>query len=175
MMTAVLFPEFQQRAHRYARCLVGNDWDAEEIVQEAFCKLARRESEGGGTGPAEAPAALLFTIIRHQAIDLSRKRQVRRRVPWSEIPEPSSRESGGSAASDLNELVTGIRAAFERLPPRWADALHLRVAGELSYEEIARVLECSHAQVRTWIYRARKQLATQLAAQGWTTQATGND
>ncbi len=175
MMTAVLFPEYRQQAFRYARWLVGNECDAEEIVQEAFCKLAQRESDGRPSLTSRSSAALLFTMIRNQSIDVLRRRNARRRVPLSSVAEPASRQSGQDETVELSDLQQSIRQAFEQLPAHWAEALRLRVAGELSYDEIAAVLDCTRNQVRTWIHRARKQLAATLTNQGWLEANTGSE
>jgi RNA polymerase sigma-70 factor (ECF subfamily) len=175
MMIAALFPEYRQQAFRYARWLVGNECDAEEIVQDAFCKLAERNPPGGGVSDEQAPAALLFAMIRNQSIDVLRRRKRRNNVPLASIAEPVNREPDISHALELNELHTSVRRAFDKLPRHWAEALRLKVAGELSYEEIATVMEGTLGQVRTWIYRARKQLAVDLTDQGWLEAVTGND
>jgi len=41
----------------------------------------------------------------------------------------------------------------------------LKVHGMLSYDEIAQTLDCTKAQVRTWIFRARQQLKKELEKQ----------
>ncbi len=64
------------------------------------------------------------------------------------------------------QLETQIEQWLEQLPPEWADALKLKVNGQLSYAEIADVMNATHAQVRTWIYRARRQLETELNKTG---------
>ena len=52
------------------------------------------------------------------------------------------------------------------MPKEWAESLNLKIHAKLSYQEIADVLDATHAQIRTWIYRARKQLALDLEAKG---------
>ena len=54
-----------------------------------------------------------------------------------------------------------IEIALAKLPDRWREALLLRTSG-LNYEEISEAMTCSKAQIRTWIFRARQQLISQL-------------
>ena len=77
----------------------------------------------------------------------------------AEIPEPIERLAG----SDIERMEMQIGTLMDELPNQWADALRLKVDGGLSYDEIARSLECTRAQVRTWIYRARRKLEEQLS------------
>lgn len=168
-MIEALFTEHRHRAIRYARWMVGNENDAEEVVQEAFLRLAKREASD--RAPVDALAAdaekrfagMLFTTVRNLAIDLLRKKSRRRDVSLSSVNEPVADESDGTARQ-LNARITSL---IGELPENWAEALKLKITGDLSYEEIAKVLKCTKAQVRTWIFRARRQLANELTRQGW--------
>ena len=161
-MIAALFPEYRQQAWRYARWLTGCDFDADEVVQDAFCKLAERESKGQAIVGDSNPAALLFTIVRNQSFDLLRRKKRHRSVALNSIAEPLSPHQEASQRLEMDDLCGDLRQAISKLPQQWADALSLRVAGELSYDEIAAVMECTRNQVRTWIFRARQQLAADL-------------
>ena len=162
-MIAALFPEYRQQAWKYARWLTGCDFDADEVVQDAFCKLAERESQGMAVSADLNPSALLFAIVRNQSFDLLRRKKKHRSVALNSIVEPASPMQDVSQRLELDDLCTDLRDAVSRLPQGWADALSLRVAGELSYDEIASVMDCTRNQVRTWIYRARRQLSADLA------------
>jgi RNA polymerase sigma factor (sigma-70 family) len=163
MMIAALYPEYRQQAWRYARWLTGCDFDADEVVQDAFCKLAERESKGQTVAGDSNPAALLFTIVRNQSFDLLRRKQRQRSVALSSIDEPLSPHSEASQRLEMEDLCGDLREAISKLPQTWADALSLRVAGELTYDEIATVMQCTKNQVRTWIFRARQQLSADLS------------
>ncbi len=161
-MIAALFPEYRQQAWKYARWLTGCDFDADEVVQDAFCKLAERESKGAAVSADANPAALLFTIVRNQSFDLLRRKKRDQTVTLNSIDEPLSPHQDASQRLELYDLCVDLREAIARLPQSWADALSLRVAGELSYDEIATVMQCTRNQVRTWIFRARRQLSADL-------------
>ena len=159
-----LFPEYEARARRYAYWLLGNRNDSEEVVQAAFVRLAQREQNGRPIADENGFAGLLFTTIRNLSIDLLRKGSRGRNVPLTPDRVPLVRESDQMVAKEFHEeLIKQLR----ELPEKWSEALKLRTAAELSYDEIAKVMECTRAQVRTWIYRARKQLAENLTRKGW--------
>lgn len=163
MTIAALYPEYRQQAWRYARWLTGCDYDADEVVQDAFCKLAERESKGQLVTNDSNPAALLFTVVRNHSFDLLRRKKRLHSIAWNSIDEPLCPQQEASQRLEMVDLCSDLRQAISRLPQQWADALSLRVAGELPYDEIAEVMGCTRNQVRTWIYRARQQLATDLA------------
>jgi RNA polymerase sigma-70 factor (ECF subfamily) len=56
-----------------------------------------------------------------------------------------------------------MEQAFERISPSYRAALVLREVEELSYEEIAEVLEISVGTVKSRILRGRESLRKQLA------------
>ena len=55
-----------------------------------------------------------------------------------------------------------LRAAILALPPKFRAVIELRHFQEMSYEEIAEVLERPLSSVKSDLFRARKRLAQQL-------------
>ena len=160
-----LFTQHRQRACRYARWLLNNESDAEEVVQEAFLRLAKREFQNDGTpGNENRFAGLLFTTVRNLSIDLLRKKGRRKDVALTKVNEPFVEHPDEGSATQLSNRIAHL---IDELPTNWAETLKLKVTGELSYEEIASVVGCTKAQVRTWIFRARKRLAKELTKEGW--------
>ncbi len=159
-----LFPEYQARARRYAYWFLGNRNDSEEVVQEAFVRLAQREQNGKPIADENGFAGLLFTTVRNLSIDVLRKGKRTQNVELTSDRMPLVRESDDMVSSEFQDELT---KQLRELPEQWAEALKLRTSAELSYDEIAKVLGCTRAQVRTWIYRARKRLAENLKRLGW--------
>jgi RNA polymerase sigma-70 factor (ECF subfamily) len=153
---ALDYEQFAERGLRYAYSIVRNVSDAEEAVQEAFC---RQVQSGNNDLGVPHTAAIYFKTIRNLCIDVLRRR--RRHVPFTaesaEVGSPRANAENG-----MTELQSRIAAAMSKLPEEWSGALKLRVEASLRYDEIAGVLDCSYAQVRTWIYRARRQLEQEL-------------
>jgi len=110
--------------------------DAEDVLQEAFIRFWRHQRHLPGD-----PAALLVTSIRRAALDLVRRetRRVNREqaalvldgepVSWFEPPD-----DGRDAR---------IAAALEKLPDAQRQVVALKIWGELTFDEIARQLNCS--------------------------------
>ena len=55
-----------------------------------------------------------------------------------------------------------FRSAIDRLPPNFKAALVLCEYENMPYAQIAETLDASVPQVKTWIFRARRQLAEML-------------
>ena len=153
-----LYDRYAPRGLRFAYSMIGNVSDAEEAVQEAFCRLLRPIQRGQADCRTTGFAPLFFKTLRNLSIDVLRMKNRRRVVSMNDIPEPIERLAGG----DFEKLEMHIGSLMDALPAEWADALRLKIDGGLSYDEIARSMDCTRAQVRTWIYRARRKLEEEL-------------
>jgi RNA polymerase sigma-70 factor (ECF subfamily) len=164
-LPADLLDRYAPRGIRYAFSMLRNQADAEEISQEALCRLWAAYpnwKNGDGQSLEKQFPSLYFTAIRNQCIDLIRKRSKRKHIGLDLTVEPAARHESATEPG----LETQIAGWLEQLPAQWADALKLKVNGQLSYAEIAEVMNATHAQVRTWIFRARRQLETELDKAG---------
>jgi len=165
----VLYERYAPRGLSYANAILHNESDAEEALQEAFCRLLK-PIRSGGVDPARGGfRALFFGTLRNLSIDVLRRRRSSGHLSLEAVPEPgvvSGAEARAGAGGVSIEVADTVRVAFRALPERHAEALRLRLNGELTYEQIAGVLGCSRGQVRTWIFRARRRLEEIFARDG---------
>ena len=175
-------------AKRYAMSIVHRWSDVEEIVQEAFCRLVESsktqlEFADGQNNVApgttnhikteSSQKAMLFAIVRNLSIDLLRKNGRRKFEVIDTELVPNSKKQTDSA--ELERLELSVQDILKQMSDQWSDALQLKVNGGLSYDEIAKVLNATHGQVRTWIFRARKTLASELTRLGLLDGDLGGD
>ncbi len=156
----VLYRRYSGRGLRYAASVLRDVDDSEEVVQEAFCRLLR-SLRTGAIAPRQGEfAATFFKTVRNLAIDTLRRRRVRTHVSLETSPDASvdPASSAAAAAGTSEPAPERVRELLATLPASLRDALELRAVGGLTYDEIAAVLGATHAQVRTWIYRARRSL-----------------
>jgi RNA polymerase sigma factor (sigma-70 family) len=164
---SVLYDRYAGPGVRYAHAILRDRGEAEEAVQEVFCRLLKPLRNGvvdpgrGGFG------AFYFKALRNRCIDVMRRRSRSRRFlslrEAAAVPAPEGAQGKEGGEIDLEAQV---RKAMEALPSGQGDALKLRLEGGLSYEQIAQVLDCTKAQVRTWIFRARRNLEENLSREG---------
>ena len=120
--------------------------------------MAARERYRPGTNLR----AWLFTILRN--VQRNRKRQALRRPGVCELGELDGHLVAPPVDADViaRSEAAEVLAALRRLPPRFAAPLHLLALEQLSYAEIAAVLEIPLGTVMSRIYRARHLIAEQL-------------
>jgi len=149
-----LVTRYENRAFWVAYRIVGNDDDAQDIVQEAFVRVFRalpRFREG------KRFYTWFYQIVLHLAIDSLRKR--REQVPMSseEVDELSDSHPEPLEQLSREEFDERVQTLLERLPARERAILVLRDIEGFSGKEISEIVDSNHATVRWWLYLARKQ------------------
>ncbi len=144
--------------------MLGNAQEAEDAAQETFLRAYKRLST---YQPDKKFSNWILSIASHYCIDLLR----RRRFQWLSIDDdpvmewlPSDEEQPDNAAL-RGERAEEVRALLERLDPSYRAPLVLRYWHDLSYKEIASMLELTEPAVKTRLHRARLQMAALLEEQ----------
>ncbi len=156
-----LYREYAPAGLRYAMGIVGNQSDAEEIVQDSFLRLIRSEADSAKrarNGDAEFQP-VFFTTIRNLSIDLLRRRQRTGRESLAENEPAHHPDLSGGAAS----ISKHVKRVLDQMPSQWSEAIRIRMEQELSYEQIAARMGATKNQVRTWIFRGRSLLRSELS------------
>lgn len=131
-------------------------------IEDAVNETMARAISGIGTAKLNTGSvdAWIFGIARNVAAD-SHRRAYRRNQRQAELA-PSTFGGWGVTSPEESALVRDdywqMRVAFEHLRPDERELLELRVVGELSVEETARVLRKSPGAVRTAQSRALSRL-----------------
>lgn len=109
--------------------------DPTDVVGEVFLHLAR----GAGTfdGGWSAFKGWAFLIASHRVVDDHRRRSRRPEALCAEVPERTW--DGGVEVAEAAVAADTARALLRRLSPDQQEVLLLRVVGDLSIEEVARV------------------------------------
>ena len=138
--------------HAAALTLYARQWTGtpDDVVQAAFGKLAGRR-----TWPDD-PAAWLFRVVRHAAIDAGKaERRRTRREQLAAKPE------SWFAPNDQLDTATAV-AALDALPPEQREVIVARLWGGRTLEEIAALAGCSvstaHRRYEAGIRALRERL-----------------
>ena len=158
---ALMLPHLDA-AHNLARWLLGNEQDAQDVVQEAFLRAFK--SFGGFHG--SNGRAWLLTIVRNTSYTLLKKnRAVDFTTPFDEEIHAAGYDSVSPATIlEQGEDAELIREAMDELPAEFREILVLRHQEDLSYKEIADVAQIPPGTVMSRLARARAKLKERLAA-----------
>jgi RNA polymerase sigma-70 factor (ECF subfamily) len=154
-----LYVENQRRVFSIALNFFDGDRDrAEDVTQQVFVKLLKNI---GFSGRSEF-STWLYRLTVNQCIDETRKsRRLISFGDWFTPAEPVVRMSLNEGV-DSHQLSNEVRAVIASLKPRYRMPILLRYLEELSYEQIANVLEISIGTVSSRINRGHKMLAAKL-------------
>jgi RNA polymerase sigma factor (sigma-70 family) len=143
---------------RLARLFVDDRNAAEDLVQEAFIRLAR--SVHRIEDPVRAPA-YLRSIVLNLARDQNRRGLVslRHRLPFHDI------DRGIEDQIDVREDQREVLDALRELPTQQRACLVLRYYDELGPDDIAATLGISRNSVKTHLQRGLSTLESRLARQ----------
>ncbi len=141
--------------------------DAEDVLQDALVKLARKVDEGTFDGGQESWKPYLYTAIRRLSIDLGRKND--RRSKREEKSEGDRRgENGGmsdpwfenGAANDESRSL--LENGLKKLPVKFSEVIVMKIWGEHTFAEIGEILGVSlntvASRYRYGLERLRKGL-----------------
>jgi len=157
-----LVERFQKRVYYLAYQMLGNHLDADEVVQESFVRIYGRRKEL--TGVTNFPS-FLMRIATNYSIDLLRKRKGHSQMVDDSTALPGevqvelSRKVRTPDENFKNKvLMEEIRRALATLPPRQKITALLHDVEGYAKSEIAEILDCPEATVRSNLHIARKKL-----------------
>jgi RNA polymerase sigma-70 factor (ECF subfamily) len=150
-----LYRRYNPSLGYYLRRLIGQRQAAEDAQQETWLSIVRGIAR---LKSADAFTVWLYRIARSKA------------MPRGSIPQTDTAAQSEPVAPDdtpEEEFFRAtdaalVHAALERLEPAQRDVLLLRFMEELSYEQIAEVIECNIGTVRSRIHYAKSALRLQL-------------
>lgn len=154
-LVAALFQQEGQRLVALARFFTDDRTAAEDLVQEAFIRLARNAHR---IREQEKAAAYLRSIVVNLARDHNRRGLVSLRHRPPATPDAPSAEETSVREESRREVVAALRA----LPHRQRESLALRYYLELPVDQIAEVLGLSANSVKTHLKRGLRGLAVLL-------------
>jgi RNA polymerase sigma-70 factor (ECF subfamily) len=157
--------EYLDGLYSYALVLSRNRVDAEDLVQETYVRAIQAM---GRLRVGSNMKSWLFTILRNVWLNQLRK--------WRNGPQMIELEVGDDVANyiedpskDAYDLYVSkleteqVRAAIQELPIEFREIILLREYEDLSYQEIASVLDCPVGTVMSRLGRARAKLRVVLS------------
>lgn len=147
--------------------IVRNEHDARDVCQEIWLTAWRSLKDYRGEAKF---STWLYSVATRRAIDhqLKQQRWFVRFLPFlanektGETIEPASSAPGPGEEVEGAERAARFERAIAALPEKHRAVLTMREVEGLSYEEIARQLECRPGTVMSRLFNARRLLAQKL-------------
>lgn len=160
---ASILAEVAQPVLRYLERYVGNRAIAEDLQQETLVRIARGIAAFDGRSSVKTWA---FAIANRVAADYFRQPERRRQIV--ELDEAMDAIDPGRDIDERvieDEMNQCVRQVIDSLPDNYRAALILYDLEELSIEQTAEICQCSIANAKVRIHRARRRLKDALNKQ----------
>jgi RNA polymerase sigma factor (sigma-70 family) len=148
-----LYREHAAAVYRYARAVLGNHADAEDVTQQTFLNAYRALAQG--TRPRKAENWLVTIahneIRRHLRDTQAQRQEVELDAELADRPQERAEPS-----------VTDVLRALQHLTANQRSALVMREFEGRSYAEIAEIMGISQGALETLMFRARRALSATL-------------
>ncbi|OIP09224.1 MAG: RNA polymerase sigma factor RpoE [Betaproteobacteria bacterium CG2_30_68_42] len=164
----LLVGKYQRKLARLLSRLIRDPAEVEDVTQEAFIKAYRAL-------PSFRGDSAFYTWLYRIGVNTAKNYLVsqNRRAPTSTAFDADEAENfeEGDQLRDINtpenmllskQMGNTVNAAMEVLPEDLRTAIVLREIEGLSYEEIAKIMDCPIGTVRSRIFRAREAVAEKL-------------
>ena len=157
---AAILPHLSS-AYNYARFLLQNESDAEDVVQESYLR-AFKYFQGYHGGDSRA---WLLTIVRNTSYNLLQQNRSRQLVDSIDETEVLDTSEYSNPETVLRQRIDEdlLKQAIEELPINFREVLILREMEELSYKEIGTLCDLPLGTVMSRLARARARLQDKLA------------
>ncbi|SEU38808.1 RNA polymerase sigma-70 factor, ECF subfamily [Myxococcus fulvus] len=162
---AALVRKYHDRVYRFGLRVCRDGYDADDAVQEAFTKLAKRAEVQRDA----SVLSWLMSVVRNACLRMLRPFVHERPSlgePLGESADLVSDVLDPQKALERWELIQSVHAAIAGLEPIYREVLILRDLEGLSGEETCRALGLELATMKTRLHRARTRLREELLRRG---------
>jgi len=154
------FGEYLDGLYGYAMVLSRNASQAEDLVQETCLRALRSVSHLRADGSRKS---WLFTILRNIWLNQLRHQRTVGEMAELDVDGSEANEPVDRAPDPHRDYVSKlereqVRNAIRELPVEFREVIMLREYEELSYHEIAALLDCPVGTVMSRLSRARSRL-----------------
>jgi RNA polymerase sigma-70 factor (ECF subfamily) len=157
----VLIKRFQGVVFGLCYRMMSHRQDAEDVVQDTFLRALRAI---GGFDAARPLRPWLLQIAANRCRTALARRA---RRPLLASSEPVvDRADPRAGLADPDDLAGELERVLQRLRPEYRLVFVLFHEQNLSYEEIAQTARRPVGTIKTWLHRARAQLAEELSSRG---------
>jgi len=150
---------FEIPLFQYARRITGDRDQARDVVQDTFVKFQCN----GALRRDDEPATWLFTVCRNAALNVCRKE---RRMMYVDEQLIEARESEQPMPFDQLEQkeATGfLLRIVSTLPVRQQEVIQLKFQNDLSYQQIAEIMQTTANNVGVLLHTGLKTLRERYA------------
>ncbi len=152
--------EHAEALKAYLQRMVRNETDADDLLQETLIKIARGLPGFEGRSTVKS---WCFRIAHRNALDHFRRADNARGIVEFDEEKLPANELDEDGPIVIDEMNSCVRDVIDSLPPTYRTAIILHDLQKLTAQECADAMDCTRANAKIRIHRARKRLREALA------------
>lgn len=150
------FIQLRDRLHSIAAAIVGNSEDADDVLQESFCRLWSHHRE---IQDEVSAIRLSYTAVRNTAIDAIRRSKSHPSVTMDSVTDRDEYDDEAEESKEREDTYNAVvRLARNVLKQAHFEVFRLHDIEGLSYPDVAQQLGMTPENVRVTLSRARKTI-----------------
>lgn len=142
------------RLFRLALRITGNKEDAEDVVQDTLFNVWKKQD---GLGEINNIEAYCYRSARNIAIDKISLKSNQEEILDTGYYLPETKKNAQDQLEQEEQLLL-LEELIRKLPEKQQTVFQLREVEDLSYKQIAEIMEISEEQVKVNLFRARQKL-----------------
>jgi len=146
---------YKDKFYRFALRMTGNENDAQDIMQELAIKIWQKGTE---FDKLENKEAWCMSVTKNLSIDKIRGNKRRQYDNLDSAYKLSDNMQDPGSRVESNDMMDKIKSLINTMPENYKAVIQLREIEEMSYKEIAEILDMTIEKVKIYIFRARKML-----------------
>lgn len=153
-----LYQTYYMEVFSYVMTIIKNAGQAEEITQEVFFKALKTEK---GYSGKSSELTWLCAIAKNLCMDVFRKQS-----RLQELSEEIASDKSIERLVEDEDAMLQIHQILHKLEEPYKEVFSLRVFGELSFAQIARIFGKTESWARVTYHRARLKIQERIACKG---------
>jgi RNA polymerase sigma-70 factor (ECF subfamily) len=152
---AALVARYQPRLRYYLRKMLFGLREPDDVLQDVWLDVFRSIAR---LIDADAFRAWLYQVARARALKEFRKR----RLSFQPLEEVHTTDVGPETEIFAADDARSVHLALDKLATAHREVLVLRYIEDMSYEEIARIVNCQIGTIRSRLFYAKQALRNEL-------------
>jgi RNA polymerase sigma-70 factor (family 1) len=155
-----VFKDHFKSLHAYAYTFLKDDEQAEEVVQNVFCRIWEKRDQ---LKPDGSLKSYLYRAVHNESLNYLKHQQVKASFQVLYADGLGQADDDTSRKVMVNELETRIRQAMSELPQQCRTIFQLSRFEQLKYQQIADEMGLSIKTIENQMGKALKLMRTKLA------------
>lgn len=157
---AELYRRLESSIYGFAMSRLGDRDQAAEVLHEVMLEVWRKAGTFRGRS---RPLTWILGIARYKILDAHRRSQRWRPEPPPDEDLPDTSAPAPFELLHRDDRRNAVRSALAGLSDDHREVIHLAFYQDLSYPEIARLLDIPEGTVKTRVFHAKKAMRSRLA------------